>query len=350
MRPRHAPQPQRSTPPVLEAASHLRVDYVAAADLSRWLATALDTPLAIVSFGAPVPSTVSCPVITLDLPQLDGRAQLEIWTSDRPVTVHRIHEFSAATNGEILAGTLQLEEEPGEDLQATTERAYRRLLQCIQELGYPHLWRIWNFFPGINDDEHGLERYRQFCVGRYRTLAETLHGFPGSLPAGTAVGTRSGPLQLYVLAGAHPATHLGNPRQVQAYEYPEQYGPCSPSFARATLLQSQSETHAQLFISGTASVVGHESRHLGLPKFQTRETVDNLQALIDHADELAGTAGHHQPARGRYKVYVRHPDHLEAIQQALDVPLFASSQILYLQGDLCRKELLVEIEGVVATD
>lgn len=345
---RATPRPLRSHQPLLEAVPHLRMDYVESTNLARMLATSAILPMAIVSFGAPVSSAVSCPVITLDLPQLDGRPLLEVWTSDQPVTVHRMNEFSAATSGEILAGTLQLEEEPGAGLQLTTERAYRRLLRHVQELGFPYLWRIWNFFPGINNDEHGLERYRQFCVGRYQALAGTLQGFPGSLPAGTAVGTRSGPLQLYVLAGTHPAAHLGNPRQVHAYEYPEHYGPCSPSFARATLLQS--DVHAQLFISGTASVVGHESRHMGLPETQTLETVNNLRALVAHADELSGTTRSHQSSRSRYKVYLRQPEHLEAVQRALSIPLFASSQIVYLQGDLCRRELLVEIEGVVTTD
>lgn len=348
MRQRHALQTQRATERVLEAAGHLRVDYVEACDLSHWLAGSVDAPLAVVSFGAPVSPALSCPVITLDLPQLDGRSQLEVWTSDQPVTVHRTDGFSAATSGEMLAGTLELEEEPGEGLQMTTERAYRRLLRHVRDLGYPYLWRVWNFFPGINEDEQGLERYRRFCVGRYQALADALQGFPGSLPAGTAVGTRSGPLQLYVLAGAHPAVHLGNPRQVHAYEYPEHYGPCSPSFARATLLQS--DLHAQLLISGTASVVGHESRHPGLPDTQTRETVDNLRALIAHADDLSDATRSPQPSRGRYKVYVRQPGHLDAIRQALSIPLFASSQIVYLQGDLCRRELLVEIEGVLTTD
>lgn len=348
MRQRHALRIHRSNQRVLEAASHVRVDYVEASDLPRWLATSLDSPLAIVSFGAPVSAPVSCPVIILDLPQLNGRTMLEVWTSDQPVTVHKTAEFASATSGEMLVGMLQLEEEPGAGLQVTTERAYRRLLHHIQELGYPYLWRIWNFFPRINEDEHGLERYRQFCVGRYQALAGTLQGFPGSLPAGTAVGTRSGPLQLYALAGTRPAAHLGNPRQIHAYEYPEHYGPCSPSFARATLIQS--DLHTQLFISGTASVVGHESRHMGLPETQTMETVDNLRALFAHADELSGATHSHSSSRGRYKVYVRKPDHLEAIQQALSIPLFASSQIVYLQGDLCRRELLVEIEGVVATD
>jgi chorismate lyase/3-hydroxybenzoate synthase len=88
-------------------------------------------------------------------------------------------------------------------------------------------------------------------------------------------------LQIYFLAGAHPPTHLGNPRQVNAYEYPTIYGPRSPSFARATLCRSDSATH--LFISGTASVVGHQSQHVGSADLQALETVTNLRALVEHA-------------------------------------------------------------------
>jgi len=345
---RATPRPLRSHQPLLEAAPHLRVDYVESTNLSHWLATSATLPMAIVSFGSPIPASVSCPVITLDLPQLGNHSDLEVWTSDQPVTVHRRNGFFAATSGEMLAGTFQVEEEPGAGLRATTEQAYRRLLNHVQTLGFPYLWRVWNYFPGINKQEQGLERYRQFCVGRHQALVGNLHGFPGSLPAGTAVGTRSGPLQLYVLAGTHPAIHLGNPRQVHAYEYPQHYGPCSPSFARATLLQS--DMHAQLFISGTASVVGHTSRHIDRPGEQTQETMSNLRALIGHAADVSGAVPNLQPSRGTFKVYVRQPEHLGIIQQVLSASAIAPSRILYLQGDLCRRELLVEIEGVVIAE
>lgn len=343
-----APQPVRSPQPVLEAAGHLRVEYIEASELSRWLASFDSFPLAIVSFGAPVSSALSCPVITLDLPELDSRRHLEVWASDQPVTVHHRAGFFAATSGEMLAACLQLDEDPGAGLQATTEQAYRQLLHHLRALGYPHLWRIWNYFPDINEREQGLERYRQFCVGRHQALAGSLDGFPASLPAGTAVGTRSGPLQLFVLAGTHPAIHLGNPRQVHAYEYPQHYSPCSPSFARATLLHS--DIRAQLFISGTASVVGHASRHIDRPGAQTQETMSNLRALMAHAAGASGDMPPPQPSRGTFKVYVRHPEHLGIIQQALSASAIAPSRILYLQGDLCRRELLVEIEGVVIAE
>ncbi|MFO0707151.1 MAG: hypothetical protein U0412_09880 [Nitrospira sp.] len=345
---RHAPRREPSAQRVLDAPGRVRLDYLDTTDLPRWLATANESPLAVVSFGTPIPSSPPCPVLTLDLPELNGRAQLEVWSSDQPATVHRMGDLTATTSGDLLFGTLQVEETPNGGLRRATETAYRQLLQHLRTLGFPYLWRVWNFFPGINEEDQGLERYRQFCVGRHQALAEALSGFPASLPAGTAVGTRSGPLQLYVLAGIHPALHLGNPRQVHAYEYPDEYGPCSPSFARATL--ARTERGSQLFIAGTASVVGHESRHRGNPDAQVRETAENLRALIAHAGAVAEPlAGNPAPA-GLYKVYVRHPEHLTAIQQALNIPFFAESRLLYLQGDLCRRELLVEIEGLLTTD
>ena len=134
---------------------------------------------------------------------------------------------------------------------------------------------------------------------------------------------------------------------MNAYEYPRDYGPRSPSFARATFCSS--ESGPQLFIAGTASVVGHTSRHVGCPKEQTQEIVHNLRTLIEHAGSMEpkGIGTSH---RAIYKVYVRNPDQLLSIRQALHNPLLNSSPILLLQGDLCRQELLVEIEGLVTSD
>lgn len=134
---------------------------------------------------------------------------------------------------------------------------------------------------------------------------------------------------------------------MNAYEYPKDYGPQSPAFARATLCGS--ESGPQLFIAGTASVVGHASRHADRPKEQTQEMVHNLRTLIAYADSME-PKGIRTSHRAFYKVYVRNPDQLISVRQALRDPLLSSSQILLLQGDLCRRELLVEIEGLVTSD
>lgn len=334
----------RHTP---EATVRPRLTYVETTKLTAWLATSGTHPLAIISFGQAIPRTISCPTIRLDLRQLEGHPLLEVWTSDQPVTTLQKNGCSFAMSGDVLAGAVSLDEKAGATLDVTTELAYRQLLHHTRELGFPYLWRVWNFFPDINEEEAGLERYRRFCVGRHQALEASLQDFPSALPAGTAVGTRSGPLQTYFLAGAHPATHLGNPRQMNAYEYPKDYGPQSPAFARATLCGS--ESGPQLFIAGTASVVGHASRHADRPKEQTQEMVHNLRTLIAYADSME-PKGIRTSHRAIYKAYVRNPDQLISVRQALRDPLLSSSQILLLQGDLCRRELLVEIEGLVTSD
>ena len=333
---------------VLEPAGHVNMAVVEPVDLPRWLAMSGTYPLGVVSFGSPLPIPVPCPVVHLDLPQLDGPRQCEVWSSGQPIRVYRAGNFSAALSGDLMFGSISMTEVSTTALDHTTELAYRDILRHVRTLGFPHLWRIWNYFPHINEEQHGLERYRRFCVGRHTALAEALPDFPSSLPAGTAVGTRSGPLQIYFLAGTHSVTHLGNPRQINAYDYPETYGPRSPSFARATLYRS--DIAIQLFIAGTASVVGHASQHQGLPEVQARETLANLHALIDRAECVQASADGESRSQSAFKVYIRHPEHVEAVRQALHDPLMLSSRLLVLQGDLCRKELLVEIEGLVTTD
>lgn len=304
--------------------------------------------MAVVSFGHKLPDPVPCPTIMLDLPQIGGPPLVEVWTSDKPVTIRETAGCSMAMTNDVLIGSIRLDEQSGISLDATTYAVYRDLLQQLRALGYPHLWRIWNYFSRINDDQDGLERYRRFCVGRHQALTESLAGFPASLPAATAVGTRSGPLQIVFLAGAQPATHLGNPRQLNAYEYPQDYGPRSPSFARATFTQAGHDI--RLYLAGTASIVGHLSRHTGLPMEQAKETVRNLHAVFNHAKHVTGIDLTVAQRHAAYKVYVREPALLSDIRLALQDSPLSSHPVVFLEGDLCRRELLMEIEGLIIAE
>jgi chorismate lyase/3-hydroxybenzoate synthase len=98
-------------------------------------------------------------------------------------------------------------------------------------------------------------------------------------------------------------------------------------------------------VSGTASIVGHETIHLGDVAAQTRETMVNIGALLDEANRIAGSA-RYSAADLKLKVYVRRPEDLPAIKAALSLTLSAATHILYLQADVCRGDLLVEIEAV----
>ncbi|MCP9468484.1 MAG: hypothetical protein NNA31_00650 [Nitrospira sp.] len=342
---RRAPSVARGTP---RTPSHLHVSYIEPRTLQTLLDSATPELMAVVSFGQPLPYDVSCPVMAPDLPQIAGSPLIEVWTSARPVHTATDGRLSTAMNGEWLIGAFSLDEPPDQPLDALTYDAYRAILRRLNDSGYPHLCRIWNYFPRINDDQDGLERYRRFCVGRHQALAESLPGFPCSLPAATAVGTQSGPLQIMFLASTEPGDHLGNPRQMNAYEYPAEYGPRSPSFARATLFRSDQDN--VLFIAGTASVVGHASRHIGRPADQTRESICNILTVLERAGAIGNTDFLDKASLAMYKAYVRDTGSLSEIRGALQRSPLSSRPLLFLQGDLCRKELLVEIEGLIFSE
>ena len=328
-----------------------RIAYVETARLEALLKASPSTVLGVVHhdrISEELNCVRACPVVHLDLPQFNGPPLAEVWTSNLPVIYHQAEGIHCAMNDEVLFGVVQLEERPSTLLDVLTYNAYRRLLVQAHAMGYPHLLRVWNYFPQINRESDGLERYQRFCAGRHQALAENLSGFPGTLPAGTAVGTLSGPLTIHFLAAKQSGTHVENPRQVRAYEYPPIYGPSSPSFARATLQPSISGS--QLLISGTASVVGHVSAHIGDPSKQTLEIIHNLNALIVQTEQLHGVTRGQWCGHALFKIYIRHPAHFATICAILKEQLPLHTQVLYLQGEMCRRELLLEIEGILSQE
>jgi chorismate lyase/3-hydroxybenzoate synthase len=320
---------------------------VETARLNDYLQGLAAYPLGLVCFGAAeVPALASpCPVLAADLPTLFGEPAAEVWLSPQPVVYRHEGELQLASNGELLMLVLQLPESTETVLEELAYSAYRRLLKRAQLEGFPHLLRAWNYFPGINETQNGLERYRRFCIGRHRAFSEIHADFRQALPAASAVGTRSGPLQIQVLASPRPGLHFENPRQVSAYNYPEAYGPRSPAFARATL--DAGDHGGTLYIAGTASIVGHASEHIGDPEAQTLEVQRNLNALLNHIRHCTASAGRRKAQWQSLKVYVRDPAHTALVRDGLQAWLPPGASVMYLQGDICRRELLLEIEGVL---
>jgi chorismate lyase/3-hydroxybenzoate synthase len=306
------------------------------------------TVLGEIHFGAsPALPEVAHPVAWVGMPLLAGESQIELWTSAQPVVTQRIGPLVFARNRDVLFGCFAAESPTDfAAFEARTQEAYARLLTLTEAEGYPHLLRVWNYFPGIGDSEGALDRYMVFCRGRHQALQAHYAGLTHRLPAASAVGTRHGGMVIYFLAGREPGRHRENPRQMSAYCYPPQYGPKSPSFARATLVRSATEDH--LYISGTASIIGHESRHVGDPLAQLEETLANMRVLIDSTatEEAARFEGF--ASLTHLKVYIRRSEDYPPIRAHLTALLPATTQCLYLEADICRPELLLEIEAIAA--
>jgi len=271
-------------------------------DLFPRYASAAPPDARAVSFGARVPHSVYVPVR-----QLGTEPLVEVWPAI----------------DDVIFGSVSVEEtKPLEDLARDT---YTRLIEEVRAAGYPYFLRMWNHVGGLNEVDRGMERYQRFCAGRHDAFIAAGYHHDVDLPAASAIGTPGRGLVVYYLAARTPGVQIENPRQVSAYHYPRQYGPKSPSFSRGTIWRDT------LFVAGTSSVVGHETMHAGDVLAQLEETLRNIETLVP-LDKIVAA-----------KTYIRRARDYDVIARRLE-NVFASN--LFLEADVCRPELLLEIEAV----
>src|SRR5690606_26838153 len=112
-------------------------------------------------------------------------------------------------------------------------------------------------------------------------------------------------------------------------------------FSRASVANVGNSRH--LFLSGTASIVGHETLHDGDIAAQTRETLANIRAVIGEAANKTQT----QCALIDldYIVYVRRAADLSTVRAIVEAELGSAVRASYRLAYICRAELLVENEG-----
>jgi len=294
----------------------------------------------------------------LPLPLLGEKENLQEFflTNTVPITNEFIIPHGTvrySKSGEFVFGQINVLQNMGvQGLKETSLLAYRVLLQLCTDMQTPNLLRIWNYVPHINALEGETERYRLFNADRRQAFSECQQTVSHGSPAACALGSFDNTLKIAFLASTLKPQSIENPRQVSAYFYPKQYGTVPPVFSRAALFPQGIGT--TLFISGTASIVGHESWHRGDIKAQTRETLQNLNSVLTQANLVVKSgqteqAYSQQPwklAELQCRVYIRHPEHLQTVQSILQRA--GLIQAAYLKADICRAELLLEIEATAS--
>ena len=332
----------------------LDVEYLAPDELTECRARGWPDVLGVALFcadDAPLDSGAVPVARVRTRPLREQAAVCEVWRTTGPFTSGTLGLVQYRTNRHFAFGRVALSEagltsgaDDGRGLGSVSERAYTEVFRCLAALGFAHIIRIWNFLPEINREAGGLERYRQFNEGRQRAFKSFRGTLNGNVPAACALGSPPGSaLVVYFLAGTEEGTAIESPRQIPAYQYPPQYGAYSPTFSRATL--TQAATGPMLFVSGTASIVGHQTVHVGDVIAQARETVANIRALVGEANRIVG-----EPLfaleRLQYKTYLRRPTDIGIAVGELEQALKPAAPIVYLNADVCRSDLLVEIEAV----
>jgi chorismate lyase/3-hydroxybenzoate synthase len=266
-------------------------------------------------------------------------------------TAGRFAQFSTAIGGASRLGA--------EALRARVARAYIAIAEAVAARRY-HPIRFWNFVPRPNAEmAPGLDRYMVFNAGRYDAYAcwhGTPRAFSQALATASAVGVESADLVICCLTSRAPGTAVENPRQTPSWQYSARYGPKPPCFARATIV-----THGrdrQLLIGGTASIVGEESRHVGDAAGQVEETIANLAALISTAragrrPQGPDRIGTNLPADATdisrltdVRVYVAGAQDAALVHALVVARCPGVTRLEMSLSQICRPELLVEIEGV----
>ena len=261
----------------------------------------------LIAFGAPVAGTLSVP-----LRALGPGPHVEVWESD----------------DELRFGSLVVD--ATESLEETSRDVYTRLIADARGAGYPYFVRMWNYVGGINEHDQGRERYQLFCAGRHDAFIAAGYAHDVDLPAASALGMPGRGLVTYFLAAREPGVQVENPRQVAAYRYPPEYGPKSPSFSRATVWKDR------VFVSGTSSVLGHATVHRDDVAAQLEETLRNIQTVL-------GKTGRALENVISAKTYIRRAEDYDLVASRLGSSLPSN---VYLQADICRADLLLEIECV----
>ena len=226
-------------------------------------------------------------------------------------------------------------------------------------VGFEHVVRTWFYLGGITGREGDRERYQELNRARsdfYGDLQVCSALRPPAnghriYPASTGIGMAGSGLVLSCLALETNRNDillqpLENPQQTPAYAYGAHYSAKSPKFSRAMALVLGD--YVTTWVSGTASIVNSESCHVGDLEKQTEQTIDNIERLIageNFAAHGIQRVGASLGDLAKVRVYLKRPADWPRCQ-AICQRRFGDVATVYAVADVCRPELLVEIEGV----
>ena len=228
-----------------------------------------------------------------------------------------------------------------------------------ENLSLNNLVRQWNYVGDILGMKDGFQNYQVFNEVRseYYKKYRTIAGFP----AATGVGMKYGGVFLDFCALKADETvtlkAINNPSQINAYEYGQQVlkGLTAgvntvkhpPQFERGLLMINK--TSSTLFVSGTASIIGQETIGKGDVKEQTIVTIENIRKVADN-QRIRHLTGREDLDTGKFsmlRVYIKKQEDFKSVKSICNKN-FPGTPVIFIEADICRDDLLTEIEAEVS--
>ncbi len=226
-----------------------------------------------------------------------------------------------------------------------TTEIFEKILQILDTAKFSinDIYRQWNYIEGITNINSGRQNYQEFNDVRssFYHNAEWNNGYP----AATGIGTQKGGVVIEVAAcNAHvqPNIAIDNPMQISAHNYSQQVLAgnreikTTPKFERARMLCNK------VYISGTAAIKGEYSVESTDTTSQAMLTMQIIDHLVSFDNIPFATSNSIYEI---LRIYVKHYEDIPAVQKFMDVH-YPAVQKLYVTADICREELLIEIEGI----
>lgn len=231
----------------------------------------------------------------------------------------------------------------------------------LENLAFSDVVRQWNYIENITKIiEEGSERQHYQIFNDVRSSFYGKSEFINGYPSATGIGMDTGGVVIDFIA-VSPSPKLTikpikNPGQIDAFKYSEKVlvgkslneslKKTSPKFERGKVLQTLDA--ARIYVSGTAAILGENIVHKKNIEKQTLVTIENIKNLIS-VENLKSIGLHLNPEKKSFsyiRTYVKHQKDISAVK-AICEKQFKSENFQYLVSDICREDILVEIEGLL---
>lgn len=226
-----------------------------------------------------------------------------------------------------------------------------------EEMPISSIVRQWNYIAQITCVQKEKQHYQEFNDARSHFYNQI--EWPTGYPAATGIGTESGGVVVDLFAVKSKGEKvklypLDNKLQVAAHAYSQNVlvgqedkafkTRTTPKFERGKVVNSQNQ--ALVYISGTAAIRGEGSLAETDIKKQTIITLENIEELISATNLMeAGVKSGEASKIKSLRIYLKTASYYELAKTVVD-EMLPNIPAIYLLGDICRDNLLIEIEGI----
>ena len=273
------------------------------------------------------------------------------YIADSNATIEHHRNYKLITiNGctELITGGIVPRFDGGSTFEQSAE-IFETIGHILSSNGFEpcNIYRQWNYIPGITVLNDGSQNYQEFNDAR--SIFYSNSNWNNGYPAATGIGTGAGGVmvELCAIKGEECANlPIDNPLQIAAHNYSQQVldgkvvellgERTTPKFERARLLGKT------IFISGTAAIKGECSNCSTDAVEQAAETMEIMNRLTSKENIPTANSGSQYEL---LRVYVKRECDIPAVREYMHHN-YPAARKHYLVADICRPELLIEIEGI----